>query len=97
MFFIVGDSFSLFYNRYIGLYKCIAACFPKVHPKIYILSFICPLIIVKYSTNTTSLLITMPVYKILIAFFFKFWIEVSIILVANILIGLMEMLRIFFK
>src|SRR5215203_5878660 len=95
IFFGVGGSLSLFYNRNICVYKSITTCFPKVHPKICIVSFIWSLVIVKYPSNTTSFLITMPVYEILITFFFKFWIEGNIKLVACIFIGLMEVFCIF--
>src|SRR5689334_3501617 len=53
--------------------------------------------IIKYSTYTTTLFIAMPVYKVIIAFFFECRKEAGIKSVTGILICLMKVFCIFFK
>src|SRR5689334_6773660 len=55
------------------------------------------LMIVKYSTNPSSLMVAMLVYKVIITSFFKFRVERQVKFIANTFIRLMKVPCIFFK
>src|SRR5689334_18815410 len=71
VFFGIWCVFSFLNNRQVGCNKRIATCFAKVEPELYIFFSRRALMIIKDSTNTTTLFIAMPVYKVIITFFFE--------------------------
>src|SRR6478735_1774294 len=88
---------SFLNNRQVCRYKSITACFAKIEPELYIFFSGRALMIIKDATNTPTLFIAMPVYKIIIAFFFECRKEAGVKSVAGILISLMKVFCIFFK
>ena len=54
-------------------------------------------VIIKYTAYAPAFFIAVPVYKVVIAFFFECRIKGGIKCIAGILIDLMKMFRIFFK
>src|SRR5678816_3932342 len=75
----------------------ITAGLSNIHPKIQAMIFVFPLVIIKYTTDSSSFIVAMLVYKIVITLFFKCGIKGRIEFITNIFIGLMEMFCIFFK
>lgn len=92
-----GHGLSFLYDGQVGGQECFAAGHPKIEPKLYVLVFCRAFIIVKDAANTAALFITMPVYEIVVAVFFKGRVKSRIKRIAGAFIGLMKMTGIFIE
>ena len=85
---IVRNIFSFFNDGQISRDECLTTCFSKIHPKIQAMFIIRTLMIIKYTANTSSLIVAMFVYKIIITLLFKYGVQQRIKFIANIFICL---------
>ncbi len=89
--------FAFLNQRNVGRDKSIAARLTKIYPKIHIFIFPRSLVIIKDSTYSSALIISMSVYKIIIAIFFKCRIKAGIKFITYIFINPMKMNRVFLR
>src|SRR5580658_2354787 len=88
---------SFFNKGDISSDKCIAACFCKSRPKLKILVFIRSKVVVKNAADPPAFLITVAVYKIIIAFLFENRIKTFIKAITNFFIYQVKMTGVFFE